>query len=197
MNRRIYAGGAAALAVAIVLAGCTNDPLAAQYQSGTNQNYISGDGAVTEIPEAKRGDPIEFSGTTVDGATVTAADYAGKPLVVNFWYAGCPPCRLESKDLVKLSSQYSGEVPFLGVNTYDDASTAATFAKENGIEYPSVLDAATVSMQLAFAGSVAPNAVPTTIVLDGEGRVAGRISGFLSDPLILAGMIDRLLAEGK
>jgi peroxiredoxin len=185
------------LVVAAALAGCTQDPLAEQYQSGTNQNYISGDGAVTEIPEAKRDAPIEFSGTTVDGDTVTSADYAGKPLVVNFWYAGCPPCRLESKDLASLSAQYSGTVPFLGVNTYDDASTAATFATKNGISYPSVLDASTVSMQLAFAGTVAPNAVPTTIVLDSEGRVAGRISGFISDPLILSAMIDRVLAEAK
>ena len=81
------------------------------------------------------------------------------------------------------------------MNTSDGADVAQLFAEQNGIPYRSVLDAATASVQLAFAGTVAPNAVPTTIILDREGRVAGRISGFIADRSILESMIDRVLAE--
>ena len=73
---------------------------------------------------------------------------------------------------------------------------ASAFDAEFGIEYPSILDAKSSSVQLAFAGQVAPNAVPTTIVLDTEGRVAARISGIIRDPSILRAMITTVQEEG-
>ena len=185
----------AALVATLALAGCTNEPLADQYQDGTGEGYISGDGAITEIAEDQRDAPIEFTGTSVDGDEISSEDYAGQVYVVNFWYASCPPCRVEAPDLADLSAEYA-DVPFLGVNTYDTSEFAGLFEEKFGIEYPSVLDAQTAAVQLAFSGSVAPNAVPSTLVMDAEGRVAARISGLL-DPSILATLIDTALAEAK
>lgn len=185
----------AASAVALLLVGCTAaDPLAEQYADGSGQGYISGDGAYTEIPAAERDAPIVFSGTDERGEVISSDDLAGGVYVVNFWYAGCPPCRVEAPDLAALSEEYT-DVRFVGVNTSDSADVALTFAEKFGIGYPSVLDAETASVQLAFAGAVAPNAVPTTIVVDREGRVAARISGLLRDPSILAAMIDTVVEE--
>jgi peroxiredoxin len=185
---------AIAAVVLLALAGCSAEPLADQYADGSGQGYISGDGAYLELPIADRADPIVFEGASETGESITSDDYAGEVYVVNFWYAGCPPCRTEAADLVALSEEYT-DVPFLGVNIFDDASAAQTFATAHGIEYPSILDVQTASVQLAFSGSVAPNAVPTTLVLDRDGRVAGRISGLIRDPSILAAMIDRVVAE--
>ena len=197
MNCRIIAT-VAALAFAATLAGCASDPLAAQYANGTNQNYISGDGAYTEIAADQRDAPVEFAGTTDAGDALGSEDFAGSVLVVNFWYAGCPPCRVEAADLKALSEEYASKgVPFIGVNIFDAADVSLTFAREFEIEYPSILDANTASVQLAFAGTVSPNAVPTTLIIDRDGRVAGRISGLIRDPLILSAMIDRVLAEGN
>ena len=188
---------AAAAVLVLALAGCTaSDPLAQQYANGSGQGYISGDGAYTEIPANSREAAIDFSGPSDSGSTITSADYAGKVYVVNFWYAGCAPCRAEAPILSELSSTYS-EVPFVGVNIYDGAAQAKTFAQEHSISYPSILDSATNSVQLAFAGSVAPNAVPTTLVIDAKGRVAARISGLIRDKSILADMIDKVVAEGS
>jgi thiol-disulfide isomerase/thioredoxin len=185
----------AAVALVLVLAGCTtSEPLADQYSDGTGEGYISGDGAFTEIAESKRDAPVEFSGETVGGDELSSEDLAGEVYVVNFWYAACPPCRAEAPDLKALSEEYT-DVPFVGVNTSDTAEFAATFESTNGIEYPSILDAQTAAVQLAFSGAVAPNAVPTTLVVDREGRVAARISGLIRDRSILASMIDSVLAE--
>lgn len=178
----------------LLLAGCSADPLAEQYGDGADPGYITGDGAYLEVPPDQRGEPIVFSGTDERGDAVSSADLAGSVAVVNFWYAGCPPCRVEAPDLAAVAGEYT-DVDFLGVNTSDGADVALRFAEDNGIPYPSVLDAATASVQLAFAGSVPPNAVPTTIILDREGRVAGRISGLISDRSILEAMLDRVLAE--
>lgn len=189
---------AAAAAAAFLLAGCTaNDDLAEQYQSGGGQGYISSDGAYVEIPVADRDAPIVFEGVDEYGDTISSETLADQVFVVNFWYAGCPPCRLEAPDLAELSDEYSDSVPFIGVNVTDSADVALAFAEKFSVPYPSIMDAQTASVQLAFAGAVAPNAVPTTIVVDREGRVAARISGRLTDQSILATMIDTVVAEAK
>jgi len=182
--------------VLLVLAGCSADPLAQQYESGTNQNYISGDGTLTVIAVDDRTDPIVFDSETDAGEPVSSADYEGQVVVVNFWYAACPPCRVEAPDLEALHQEFDGEgASFLGVNVRDQAATAAGFEKEFGISYPSVIDANDGNMLLAFAGTVAPNAVPTTIVLDKQGRVAARFLGLIEEPSILKTIIRETIAE--
>ena len=191
-------GSITVLATALILlAGCAaSDPLAQQYRAGTGQGYISGDGAFTVIAEADRGEPIEFVGEVENGDTVSSDDYRGDVLVVNFWFAACPPCRVEAPDLEQIAQQFAADgVSFLGVNIYDQAPTALAFANEFRVTYPSILDVNSGSVRLAFAGEVAPNSVPTTLVLDRQGRVAARISGLLSEPSVLRSMITDALAE--
>ncbi len=190
----------AAVAVTVVgatllLAGCSNDPLAEQYLNGDNKGYISGDGTVTEVDEADRGEPVQFEGTDVEGNAISSTDYAGKVLVLNFWYAGCAPCRAEAPLLEQLNTERQGpDVSFLGVNVRDQADTALSFEKNYGITYPSIVDT-DGAMQFAFSGTVAPNAVPTTLVLDREGRVAARILGRVSEASILDTLITSNLGD--
>ena len=186
----------AALVLLFVLAGCASDPLAAQYEAGTNQNYISGDGTLTLIDAADRGDAVAFEAQTAEGDTVSSADYAGEVIVLNFWYAACPPCRVEAPDLQELHERFDGQgASFLGVNVRDQAETAAGFEKEFGITYPSVIDANDGNMLLAFAGTVAPNAVPTTLVIDKQGRVAARFLGLIDEPSTLRTIISETITE--
>lgn len=187
-----------ALASALLLTGCTsgNDNLADQFAEGSGKNYIAGDGTITVYDTSDRGEPIEFTGETVEGDRFDSADAAGKVQVVNFWYAGCAPCRVEAPILQEV---YEGidadEVSFAGVNVRDQAANAASFEKDYGISYPSVLDVESGEAQLAFAGRVPPAAVPTTIVLDQDGKVAARVLGQLKDASILETIIDDLLDE--
>lgn len=187
-----------ALAMMLVTSCVGSDPLAEQYRDGTGENYISGDGAITILAEDSRAEPVSFSGPTDFGGTFSSEDYVGQVLVVNFWYAGCPPCRLEAPDLEAVSNQFKDDgVVFVGVNILDQAPTALTFAEEFGVTYPSIMDVTDGSVRMAFAGSVSPNAVPTTLVLDQQGRVAGRISGLLRDREVLVSMIEDVLGEGS
>jgi thiol-disulfide isomerase/thioredoxin len=191
---------ATAVALALTLGACSGsgDELAAQYREGTGQNYISGDGALTILAPESRATPVEFGGLTDTGETFSSADYAGHVIVVNFWYAGCPPCRREAADLEAVNQEFRDhDVVFIGVNIMDQAPTALTFATEFGVTYPSLLDANDGAVRLAFSGAIAPNAVPTTLVLDKDARVAGRISGLLSDPEVLIGMIESVLEESN
>ncbi len=194
--RRLIRLAALAAAATLVLGGCTTDQLALDYGSGGNKNYVAGDGSVLEIAPDERGDAVSFESTTDAGIEVSSADYAGEVLVVNFWASYCAPCRVEAPELEKLSQKWAGKgAAFLGVNTYDEPETSLAFARTYGVTYPSVIDAKTAAVQLAFAGTVAPSALPTTIVLDREGRVAARILGQLPAASILDAIVKTLTAE--
>ena len=194
--RGILRFAALAAVSTLVLAGCTVDQLALDYGSGGNKNYVAGDGSVLEIAPGDRTDTIVFEGVTDAGLTVSSADYAGDVLVVNFWAGYCAPCRVEAPELEKLSQKWAGDgAAFLGVNTYDEPETSLAFARTYGVTYPSVIDAKSGAVQLAFAGTVAPSALPTTIVLDREGRVAARILGQLPAASILDAIVKTLVAE--
>jgi len=182
----------------LVTVSCTStsDALAEQYRDGSGANYISGDGAITVLAPESRTDSVQFEGDLDTGEFFSSSDYAGSVIVVNFWYAGCPPCRVEAADLESLHQQFlSDGVAFVGVNIFDQAPTALTFANEFGVSYGSIMDVETGSVRFAFAGQVAPNAVPTTLVLDKQGRVSARISGVITDVDLLANIIDGVLEE--
>ncbi len=189
MKRRAAAALAAGLiSTTLLLAGCASgDGITSDYNSSdAGGNYVSGDGSVRTIAAADRAEAVAFSGTTASGTTVSNTDYAGKVLVVNFWYAQCPPCRSEAPTLQKLSQKYADEdVAFLGVDIRDDSPQAVAFQKEFGVTYPSVIDNLSgSSMLLAFAGQVSPNTTPTTLVVDKQGRVAARFSGEVSGSIL-------------
>ncbi|BDI21258.1 thiol-disulfide isomerase [Herbiconiux sp. L3-i23] len=179
-----------------VLAGCASaDPIAEQYRSGSEQNYVAGDGSVLEIAAESRDEPVTFAGELDTGGTLSSSDFDGDILVVNFWYASCPPCRAEAPDLEAVNLAYADKgVSFLGVNVRDDSAAALAFADTFNVTYPSLLDREG-RILLEFSGLVAPNAVPTTLVLDRQSRVAARVLGQLSDRSILESLIDRVLAE--
>lgn len=197
--RRVRRAAALALAVGLVatLSACTNDPLAEQYRAGDGKNFVAADGLrVVEIPAAERTEPIEFEGVLDVGGTTSSADYAGDVLVVNFWYAACAPCRVEAPVLESASEAFEGQdVSFLGVNLYDGAEASRAFADTYGVSYPSALTTVDGSIKLAFAGQTPLNAVPVTLVLDREGRVAARIIGVLDESSILETLVRDALEE--
>ena len=173
-RRTVLGLGAAVLA----LAGCASqDDLAEQAKAGDNKNYIAGDGSVNEYPPASRGSRVSLEGRLFTGQKVTAQDWAGKVVVLNFWYAACAPCRVEAPDLAALHTDFKDKgVLFYGVNVRDDAATAEAFERTFKIEYPS-FDDSDGGILLAMTEYVPPRAVPTTLVLDTEGRVSARILG--------------------
>lgn len=178
------------MVLALALTGCTSkDSLAQQAQAGDQKQYIAGDGSVTEYQPGKRGNPVEFTGVDYDGGKVTAESMRGKVAVLNFWYAACAPCRAEAPSLTDLAKQFSGQgVQFYGVNVRDEKGTAEAFDRTFNITYPSLNDKGG-QVLLGLSAFVPPAAVPTTIVLDKEGRVAARILG-LADKSTLKSLIE-------
>lgn len=186
------------MVLAIGLSACTPDKVSESFLSGENPGYIAADGAIVEIPIADRGKPVDFGGVTESGAKLDSADLKGQVTVVNFWYAGCAPCRVEAKDLQTVWEDFDGKgVAFVGVNTRDQADTAKAFSKQFGITYPSLIDVNTAEAKLAFAQAAPIAATPVTLVLDKQGRVAARIVGVIKGTSILSTLVKSALAEAS
>ncbi len=183
----------AALAV-LLLAGCSPDSTSTTPDDVEGQNYQSGDGTTRQWAPDERTGPLELSGTDFAGAAQDVADWRGDVVVLNTWYANCPPCRAEAPDLAALSTDYAADgVQVLGINRTDDAGTAQAFERQFEVPYPSLADTDGAAIA-ALQGTVPVNAVPTTVVLDRDGKVAARVLG-LADPSTLRSIVDELLSE--
>lgn len=193
-TRRTGALAAALMALALgacAPAGTTDDV------GGTSQGsgYTAGDGSFVVWGDAERRDPVDMTGTTYDGQSVSLEEWRGEVVVLNFWYAACPPCRAEAPDLAAFATDYADQgVHMLGVNPRDDAGTAQAFERGFEVPYPSVHDSDAAAVA-AFEAVVPLQAMPTTLVLDRAGRPAARVLGQV-DPTVLRGLVDDVLAEG-
>jgi peroxiredoxin len=193
-RRTVTAVLAAALAIG-ALAGCTESPSFGS--DGNNTGYVSGAGVYTEIKVADRKPAASYTSVLDTGAKITSKQLLGTVHVLNFWYASCGPCRVESSKMQKTYTHYKGSVPFYGVDVYDQAATARTFESTHKVTYPSMIDTNTTNVQYAYSAYVSPDAVPTTLVIDKHGRVAARVLGPIDEVSILTSLVDRVVAEGQ
>jgi thiol-disulfide isomerase/thioredoxin len=191
--RRGVRRGASALAAAGLVVGLVAGCSGTSAGGGTTQ-WVQGDGTITVVPEAKRQQPVTLRGTTLEGAPLDVASFRGKVVVVNVWGSWCPPCRKEAPDLQKAFVELKPRgVEFVGIDSNDkDRAQALAFQKTFGITYPSLADDGGAAL-LALRGAVAPNAVPTTLVLDQQGRVAARISS-ATTKVTLVDVVEDVLA---
>ncbi|MCX6362729.1 MAG: TlpA disulfide reductase family protein [Actinobacteria bacterium] len=99
------------------------------------------------------------------------ADYAGKPLVVNYFGSWCGPCNAEAPDLSTFSKAQSDAATFVGVAVNDQEGDVVDFMSKYGLSYPVVLDDNSLSAANAITG------VPTTIFYNASGQEVDRIVG--------------------
>lgn len=171
------------IAFAIALTGCSGGG-----SSTSEESFVSGDGSTTFIKIAERKIAPAISGLTLSGTNYTYTK--DKMAVVNVWASWCSPCRAEAPTLASLSKKYS-DVAFIGILTRDNPANAEAFARRFKLPYPTIIDD---SILIGFKGSLPANAIPTTVILDKNGRVAARISGVIT-VASLSQLIERISAE--
>ena len=190
MTRRLSA--ALLAVVAMTAAACSGTDAVSQTVSGSN-GYQAGDDALHWVAPADREAVDGVTGTLLDGRSFDLSAWRGHVVVVNFWGSWCAECREETRALEQVHRDTAGDgVEFLGINVREDRPQALSYNRDNHVTYPSLYDPSSL-LGLRFHG-MPPNATPTTIVLDRQGRIAARHSGTILYTQ-LRSLVDRVQAE--
>ena len=198
MHRRPVAAGLVALlaALSLTLSACADagPGVSADAAAGSQTGFVAGDGSIIVLEPGQRQPAPAIGGPTLEGGTYATADHLGEVQVLNVWASWCAPCRAEAPDLVTVAGEYADRgVKFVGLNTRDSEVAAKGFVERFGITYPNLVDS-DGRLQLAFRDTLPPQAIPSTVVLDRQGRVAARILGVASASS-LRGVLDTVLEE--
>ncbi len=186
----------AAVAVAAVLAvtGCDGGAIGADTPASSGQSFVSHSYESTFYQPGHRLIAPTVSGTTVTGQHLSLAAYRGDTIVLNFWGSWCAPCRAEAPALGQLARQlHSRGVRFVGVDIRDEPDSALAFMQQFNVDYPSISDPSD-EIALEFRTTVPPADIPTTLVIDRDGRIADRIFGASSYSELLS-VIDQVIGR--
>jgi thiol-disulfide isomerase/thioredoxin len=189
-SRRLL-GLVAALALALV-AGCsgTKDAVA----SGQDFQFVAPGGQtfITYDPPQARGAVTGITGDSLlrPGRSVGLEEFAGQVVVLNLWGSWCGPCREEVPDLQFVGQQTGAAV--LGIDLRDDRQAATDFLRDRSVTYDSIFD--NPGRTLVALSGYPRNAVPSTLVLDKQHRVAA-VDLLQIRPSELIPLVQRLQAE--
>ena len=114
---------------------------------------------------------------TENGTTISSSRWVGSPLVINFWYSTCEPCRREMPLLAQTAQRFGRDVRFIGVNLNDSPTVARSFADRYGVTYDLVFDNdGNLARQLGVATA------PVTLFVSADGVILDQVAGELEEP---------------
>jgi thiol-disulfide isomerase/thioredoxin len=182
---------AVALAGSAALAGCAN-PTGGAGDTGFVPAEATG---ITTIAAANRVAAPVLAGMTLKGDKLALSDYHGHFVVVNVWGSWCTPCRGEAPGLEETYQKYQSDgVKFIGINTRDNNAAALAFTGSHDITYPSLQDP-NEALVLRFKSILPPTTIPSTAIIDDNGKVCARILGEVTESQ-LAATLDTVMKEG-
>lgn len=180
--------------LALALAGCAQDSGVGERVGGTGGAGRSA-GQVAAIPVADRQPLPALSAPTLGGGQLDLASFRGRVLVINVWGSWCSPCRAEAPELEKVyQATRARGVEFVGINTRDPrTANAQAFVRTFKLTFPSLLDP-DGALLARFNGTVPAQFVPSTLVVDRQGRIAAiAFKGLTATDL--RALLDPVLAE--
>lgn len=161
------------MAGCLILAGCagggTGKPRAASTGAALDQV------GVTSYPPGKRPAVPPLSGTTLEGKRLSLSQFAGDVVVINVWASWCDPCRAESPMLARLATTAGPQVRFIGIDETDNHAAAVSFVASVHASYPELSDED--GSLLAGLRLLPTKGIPSTLVVDAQGRMAARVIG--------------------
>ena len=173
------------MCIGLLLSACGRDPLGARKSEEVG---------VTAYAQGDRVDLPVIAGETLHGSQLSTADLRGRVVVLNSWASWCDPCNEEAPGLVAASRKFTPRgVRFVGLDVTDQEAAAQQYTAKYGVPYPSILDPK--GTKLASLPGVPPGALPSTLIIDRQGRVAVRFIGAVKEPAF-SEQVKAVLSEG-
>ncbi|MEU3189849.1 TlpA disulfide reductase family protein [Streptomyces sp. NPDC006992] len=179
-RRRTVLLAAGIAAGALLLSACGEEQTGS---SSGDTKFVQGTGEITKVPKSRRSSVPDLAGPSVDGKKLKLSDFKGKVVVLNVWGSWCSPCRAEAPNLAKVARDTEDRgVAFVGINTRDlDKANAKAFERNYDIDYPSFYDPSGKLILKFPKNTLSPQAIPSTLILDKDGKVAVRALKELSE----------------
>jgi peroxiredoxin len=184
VNKRLLFGSLAVAAVVVVGAGV----LAATRENSDNASDGTDDVTLTSSNDLSPtiGTNAVVTGKalprvdleTLAGDTFATADLIGKPMVVNFWYSTCAPCKKELPGFAAVHAKLGDQVRFVGVDSLPPSDTEENFARDKGVQYELYYDP---NGELTSTVGVA--AFPQTLFIDAHGTILKQTGELTADKL--------------
>jgi peroxiredoxin len=165
------------VAFAVVSSNGGDDELDAQLTDSRQVVAFPDDGLANEDLQ---GDPLPL--VTLgdrDGNDIDTASFLGQPLVINFWFADCPPCAKELPDFAEAHAEFGDQVRFIGVNPRDSIEKMERFASERGVNYELYRDDFA-----EFTDAISAVNFPITLFVTPAGRIIEQTGVIDADDLV-------------
>lgn len=177
-----------AVFMAVLMSGCGQSV-------NTDGGFVSGDGSITRFSIEERKLAPEIAGMTLDGDEFSSKSLDRQVIVYNVWGSWCAPCVKEAPALVAAAKRTAREARFVGLNTRDlDPAPARAFVRAFDVPYPNIYDP-DGELMLKFDGLVPATAIPSTLIIDTQGRIAVRILGETTEATLVGLITD--VAAGR
>ncbi len=188
INKRLLFGSLAVAAAVVVVVGVvvangndSTDSTGAGAGAGDDVTLTSGNDLAPSI-----GTNAAVTGRTLPhvdiqtlaGDTFATADLIGRPLVVNFWYSTCAPCKRELPAFAAVQAKLGDQVRFVGVDTLPPSDHEEAFARDRGVKYELLYDP---NGELTTAVGIANS--PQTLFIDANGTIVDQTGELTADKL--------------
>lgn len=166
--------------LSLAIAGLVAGLLIGVGEKKDDPNIVTLDNDVASVPSLGEGEdtvgrPAPTSDyTTFDGEEASVADYAGTPMVVNFFASWCTPCIKEMPDFEQVHQALGDQVTFVGINSTDRIEDGTRIAEQAGVTYDLLAD--TNGDLLAELEGVG---MPVTLLVDADGTIVETRTGGL------------------
>ena len=180
----VASGLAAAAATVLLLADDDRSPSAAGVdgvfvldEPGVYQqplDDVNDDSAGRRLPDVRLTDEA--------GGEVVLAEHRGTPMIVNFWFSRCAPCRRELRDFATVHDEVGGEVRIVGVDPFDTPDAMRAFADDRGVGYELLRDVGDADDRL-LVDELGIVGYPVTLFVDADGEILRQVGELDADEL--------------
>ncbi|GAB2582147.1 TlpA family protein disulfide reductase [Microlunatus antarcticus] len=162
----------------VLLTGCGGSAI--DDTNAYDRQVLGGGKALTVVAPEDRKPAAVVTGPDLAGTGTVTSSRPGQVVVLNVWASWCGPCRQEAPELNAASKDLADDAVFIGLNVREASpDPGRAFVRATEVPYAHIYDPDGTQL-IRFSADLSPSAIPSTLIIDRQGRTAVRIAGTVS-----------------